>query len=298
MTRILPALAALFVACHAGLAGEAVLAFQRDANIYVTTLAGTKPRKLVAGDWPDVSPDGTRVAYNTQNGDTPERHLAVADIATRKQAVLQGIPSDNCHSPVWSPDGTKLVFQIFAGGEWHLGLVDADGKNFRYLRKTKTGQPSYWDASWAPGGRSLFCQDMTSILRIGLDGKVRQKWVLADLVADQGTFNSGSHLALSADGKTLLFDVDMNEEVTRKDWDGPPPAIWKLDLSSGRAARVTPRGVYAWHPCWISANEFLCTTPAKNSAETLMIQRWNLADGKSSPVVINASAPSVSTPTP
>jgi len=272
-----------------------VLVFQRGPDIFVTDLAGKKPRKLGSGDWPCVSPDGTKVACNTQRENSPERHLAVMDIASKNVAVLAGIPSDNCHSPVWSPDGKQLVFQIFTDGEWHLGLVDADGTNFRYVHKGGDGRWTYWGAIWAPDGKSLYCQDMDAILQIDLAGKVLKKWPVDELTAGTGSFNSGSALAISADNSAILFDADMNEEVHLKDWDGPPQAIWKLDLASGNARRVTPKDLFAWQPCWISSTEFLFNSPSPKRVDPRLIQRWNLADGKFSLVVKDASAPSLST---
>ena len=286
---------ALAVLAHAEIraAGE-VLVFQRGPDIFVTDLAGKKPRKLGSGDWPCVSPDGTQVACNTQHRNTPERHLAVVDIASKSVAVLSGIPSDNCHSPVWSPDGKRLVFQIFTGGEWHLGLVDADGTNFHYVRKAGEGRRTYWGAIWAPDGKSLYCQDMDAILQIDLDGKVLKKWPVDELTGGTGGFNSGSALAVSPDNSALLFDADMNEEVHLKGWDGPPQAIWILDLATAKARRITPKDFYAWQPCWVSQNEFLFNSPSRKSVDPRLIQRWNLADGKSSLVVKDASAPSLS----
>lgn len=274
-------------------AGE-VLVFQRGPEMFVTDLSGKKPRAFGFGDWPDVSPDGTKVACNTQHGNSPERHLATVEISNGHVTVLPGVPSTNCHSPVWSPDGKQLVFQIYSGNEWHLGLVNADGTNFRYVHKAGGGRRTYWGATWAPDGKSLYCQDMDAILKIDLEGKVLKKWPVDQLTSATGGFSSGSHLAVSPDHSALLFDADMDEQVHRKDWEGPPPAIWKLDLASGKASRVTPKGVYAWHPCWVSPTEFLFNAPSRNSVDPRLIQRWNLADGKFSLVVKDASAPSLS----
>lgn len=288
------ALAALILLCPALHAAERAVTFQRGANIFVSDLSGNKPGKVAAGNWPDISPDGTRVAYNTQNDKTPERHIAITDLGTGKSTRLKGIPSDNCHSPVWSPDGSRIVFQIFADGDWHIGLADAGGDNFRYVLRAAKGHRSYWDASWAPDGKSLFCQDMTAIYRVSLEGAILQKWVLSDLVGQAGTFSSGSHLSVSPDGKTLLFDLDMDEEVTLEGWEGPPPAIWKMNLASGKAERVTPKGTFAWQPGWISPEEFLFTTLTPGKKINFSIKRWKLADGTSSLVITNAHAPSVS----
>jgi len=39
-------------------------------------------------------------------------------------------------------------------------------------------------------------------------------------------FNSGQQVFHGERRHTLLLDADMDENITRKYWDGPPPAIW------------------------------------------------------------------------
>ena len=107
------------------------IAYDRGGKIFVDDVDGTHPKKIADGTWPEISPDGTRVAFNTEdnakNRPGPERHIAIADVASRKVTVVPNIPSDNCFGPVWSPDGKQLAFSIMADNAWHLGLVNADG---------------------------------------------------------------------------------------------------------------------------------------------------------------------------
>ena len=70
--------------------------------------------------------------------------------------------------------------------------------------------------------------------------------------------NGGDRLSVSPDGKALLTDVDCGAKHERKDWDGPQPAIKRLDLTADKAVRVTGKDDYVWEPFWLSANEFLC----------------------------------------
>ena len=119
-------------------AAERKIAYEHRDNIFVADAGGTHQKKIAAGALPEISPDGTRVAFNTvadsKTRPGPERHIAVADVASGKVTVLKDIPSDNCFGPVWSPDGSKLAFSIMAEKEWHLGLVNADGSGFRFAK--------------------------------------------------------------------------------------------------------------------------------------------------------------------
>ena len=112
-------------------AAERKIAYERGENIFVADADGTHSKKIAKGALPEISPDGTRIAFNTEgdakNRPGPERHIAIADVASGKATVLPSIPSDNCFGPVWSPDGKQLAFSTMTDNAWHLGLVNADG---------------------------------------------------------------------------------------------------------------------------------------------------------------------------
>src|SRR6266550_4709609 len=173
-------------------AAERKIAYERAENIFVADADGTHSKKIAKGALPEISPDGTRIAFNTEgdakNRPGPERHIAIADVASGKATVLPNIPSDNCFGPVWSPDGKQLAFSIMTDNAWHLGVVNADGSGFRVLKK----------------------------------------WELSKILTD-ASMNSGDRLSISPDGNTLLMDVDCGSEHERRNWDGPQPAIEKLD---------------------------------------------------------------------
>jgi len=271
--------AALALTAHAA---EQTIAYS-DGSIHARPLAGGKTKKIAQGSWPDISPDGTKVAYNTESAETMERRIAVVDIATGKSTIFTDIPSDNCHSPAWSPDGAQIAFYIYKNDDWHIGLVNADGTGFRYVKKAGPNHRTLWGAAWAADGKSLFCQDLDVLYRIDLDGNVLAQWKLTDLFGDRGSLNSGSHIAPAANGKSLLLDVDMAEDIERPDWDGPPPAIWSLDLATGKATQVTKTELFAWHPEWINDHEILINhTP--DGAKEIAIYRLDLKTGK--PVLV------------
>lgn len=259
------------------------LAFERGSSIFTANLNGTGAKKLANGAWPDISPDGTRVAFNTDepSKNMPIRHIAVADIATGKISVFKDMPSANCFGPVWSPDSAKLVFQIYADEDWHAALVNADGTGFRYVKKAEPKGHAFYPQCWAADGKSIFFQDMDSVLQISLDGAVLKKWAIHDLVPD-GDMSSSSRIAISPDGNTLLMDIEMNENVSRKGWVGPPPAIWAFDVTMQKAVRLTPQGFFAWQPRWISDTEYVFDSQSAKEKEPSIyrVPLMNLKDRK------------------
>ena len=274
------------------------IAYAQGENVFVADVDGKHAKKIVGGALPEISPDGARIAFNTE-GDAKnrpglERHIAVADVATGKVTVLPNIPSDNCFGPVWSPDGKQLAFSIMADKAWHLGLVNADGSGFRFLKNADLRPEAFGAPEWARDGKSIFCHDLDNIYQIDLDGNVLKKWELAKILTD-ASMNSGDRLSVSPDGKALLMDVDTGSEHERKNWDGPQPAIEKLDLSGDKAVRVTGKDDFIWEPFWLSANEFLCIIQKENENQA-SIYRMSL-DGKNPKLLVkHARTPSASAP--
>jgi TolB protein len=274
------------------------IAYDRSGKIFVADVDGTHSKKIAEGDWPEISPDGTRVAFNTEgdakNRPGPERHIAIAEVTTGKFKVVPNIPSDNCFGPVWSPDGKQLAFSIMTDHAWHLGLVNADGSGFRLVKNAELKPDAFGAPVWARDGKSIFCHDLDNIYQIDLDGNILKKWELSKILTDAG-MNSGDRLSISPDGNSLLMDVDTGSEHERKNWDGPQPAIEKLDLSGDKAVRISGKDDYVWEPFWLSANEFLCIMQNENENQA-SIYRMSL-DGKNPKLLVkHARTPTASAP--
>jgi TolB protein len=279
-------------------AAERKMAYEHRDNIFVANIDGTHQKKITTGALPEISPDGTRVAFNTSEDSKtrpgPERHIALADLASGKVTVLKDIPSDNCFGPVWSPDGSKLAFSIMAEKEWQLGLVNADGSGFRFVKNTGLKRDAFGEPEWARDGKSIFCHDLDNIYQIDLDGNVLKKWELSKILTD-ASMNGGDRLSISPDGKVLLMDVDCGSEHERKNWDGPQPAIEKFDVAGEKAVRVTSKDDFVWEPFWLSNDEFLCIMQKENENEA-SIYRMSL-DGKNAKLLVkHARTPSASAP--
>ncbi len=239
-----------------GVLAATKIAFERGDAVWVARVDGTEAKKIASGAAPELSPDGRKLAFNTQQavGQPAHRRIAVADLATGKVTTFENIPSENCLQPRWSPDGSKLLFYLYVNDEVRIGLINADGSGFRYLEKPK--ERGNWGAAWASDGASFFCEDMEQLYLQGLDGKTIKKWTIAKLIPN-GDMSGDTRLDVSPDGKILLMDIAMNEESKRKDWDGPLPAIWALDLATEKATRLTPKSLYAWDCQWLDADSIL-----------------------------------------
>jgi TolB protein len=283
--------------CATALPADRQIAFERNNAIYVANLDGTGEKKIADGIFPAISPDGTRVAFNTveKTSDTSYvRHIAVVEVATGKLSVFKDVPSDNSYYPSWTADGKQILFTTRPHEVWDLVTINSDGTNFHVLKPGVQNEVTRYSPIWARDGQSVFCEHMSNVYQVGLDGAVRAQWKI-DKIVPKGDMSGDGRIDVSPGGKQLLLSIDMGEEFGRKDWDGPLPALWSFDLQSQKATRLTPKKLFGWDGVWIDNNNILFLSKAAGEKED-SIYRMSV-DGKNLKRLIkNARFPSVSAP--
>ena len=296
MIRIIVLLFAVAATPASVFSGDRHIAFERHDAIYIANLDGTGEKKIADGIFPAISPDGTRVAFNTvekTSSTSYVRRMAVVDVSTRKVDVFKDVPSDNSYYPTWTADGKQILFTTRPHEVWDLVVVNSDGTNFRVLKPGLQNEVTRYSPIWARDGQSIFCEDMTNIYQIGLDGAVHAQWKVNKIVPN-GDMSGDGRIDVSPDGKQLLLSIDMGEESGRKEWDGPLPALWAFDVQSQKATRLTPKKLFGWDGVWLDDNNILFLSRAAGEKED-SIYRMS-TDGKNLKRLIkNARFPSVST---
>ena len=284
--------------------GSQLVAFERGTSIWIANIDGSNARKIAEGSGPDLSPDGSRVVFNTDDSSSNEvvREIAIADLATKKVTVINGIPSKNCQRALWSPNGKQILFTTWNGNDWDIALISPDGSAFRYVRKSQPRDPEkkgipkpdpVWSTAWAMDGNSFFTQDLDYLYRFNLEGSEVKKWKL-DSLFPAGGMNSGSRITSSPDGKSLLVEVDMDEEVKdMPDWDGPPPALWTFDLESAKTTRLTKKGVLAASGCWLDNQRILFNLFSAKEKKPAIYQ-MEIGKKEMKPLIKDGVNPSVS----
>ena len=115
------------------------LVFRRLSNdqsqIFVMTADGSNQMMITPGpaDFdPSWSPDEQYITFvRSQDFEQKSGIYSV----TLEGAAVQLVPETYAHAPVWSPDGTKLLFQAGMDADARIYQVDADGQNKRELTK-------------------------------------------------------------------------------------------------------------------------------------------------------------------
>ena len=87
------------------------------------------------------SPDGTLIAFGSQDGDL---YLVGPDGTGRRRIPLPDDMGDHhAYGPDWSPDGTRIVFSMFvaAKGSTDLYTISTDGSDLRQVTTTRAPRP-------------------------------------------------------------------------------------------------------------------------------------------------------------
>lgn len=284
----------VFALSAATVTAARIIAFERDGGVWLANLDGSNARKVADGNFPSVSPDGTRVAFNTQEkqGDRYLRRIAVLDVLSDKISTFTDVPSENSYYPAWSPDGKQIVFSLRDRDVWNLGLINADGSGFRFLKRGAANEVTLFAPCWARDGQSVFCQNMTDIFQLRLDGAVGAQWKI-DRIIPNGSMTGDERIDVSPGGTRLLLSVAMEEEHDRANWDGPVPALWSFEIATQKAARLTSKKVFAWEGRWIDDENvlFLSQNPRETEAS---IYRMSAKGDAVKLLIKDARMPSVS----
>lgn len=127
--------------------GNTIIYFRRDGDIYRVSSEGTDHRRLTEGnryvefrlsrqdrhgstDGPQLSPDGTRIAYLALRDNVPQVCTIDLDGTNPKQLTTRSTP---CGRVRWSPEGKQIAFVSFVGKSPQLFVIDAGGGEPRQL---------------------------------------------------------------------------------------------------------------------------------------------------------------------
>jgi hypothetical protein len=113
---------------------------------------------------------------------------------------------------------------------------------------------------------------------------------LPNTIALQG-LSIPSKIDIDQEGKNALFELLMDDEM-RPDDEGPPSAIFLIDITTGGIRRVTPKGISATHPTWLRESGHYLFAAFDQKLSSFSIYRAKI-DGSEEPEMLiqNAGSP-------
>ncbi len=168
-----------------------------------------------------LSPDGSRLAFESNRAGSPE--IWVADASGTNARQLTSI-NDLTASPQWSPDGGQIAFSANAGGMTDVYVVPAEGGPS--LRLTHDGLENLQPV-WSPDGKWIYFSSMRS--------GDRQLWRIPAQGGEPAriTTNGGFDVAFSPDGHWLYYSRGR----------GPSADIWRMPAEGGEESRVIENAI-------------------------------------------------------
>jgi len=212
-----------------------------EVNLWSVPLAGRgAPARVTfaADEWefdPELSPDGSRVAYVSTRTGAPEIFTTGAQGGDPVQVTRLGGPQ--VASPRWSPDGRTLLFTARPEGQADLYAVAAAGGTPRRLTRDPGDELA---ASFSRDGKFVYFSSRRS--------GAWQIWKMPSAGGVETILTKGGGTAAfeSVDGKTLYFTRPDSPGLWRMPAAGGAEELVSADLRPASATdwRVTGRGVY------------------------------------------------------
>lgn len=259
------------------------LCFARGDDIYLLDVITGGVRKILAGDEPNVSPNGERIAFVVGDNHT----LKTVNVKSGVIKEFTSLQTLKAKAPQWSPDGSKIAFEYKKDLTWRVAIFDTSTEQWQDITASYPDQMNYFLSSWTTKGQSLVIQDLRSVYEVDLHGKELQRIEVRKLLPNGESISSASRFSFSADKRYLLFNIALDPDQN--------DIIYKLDIQASALERVTPATVNGREPHWLpSEKEILFLQLTENKPPYVYnISKLSL-DKADSPEILVRNASSIS----
>jgi Tol biopolymer transport system component len=222
---------------------------------------------------PQWSPDGSRIVFSSSlkldgtDAKGPDINIwrmnadgTALTPLTRTTVVPAANSNANSNSPMWSPDGTRIVFfsarnidlsdSPNLNSTTNIWTINADGTNLKALTKATALNASSMSPRWSPDGRQIVfssalnidgsnsanLNSTSNLWRMDADGTN----LLPLTHATGGTKQVGTALPFwSPTGSRVIFGFSLKLDGTDAQNDNDTLNVWRFDVKSGAVSPLT-----------------------------------------------------------
>lgn len=209
---------------------------------------------------PRFSPYGERIVFVRDQGDDSD--IYVINVRGRRARLLANV-SEYDLDPVFSPDGSQVLFDTSPNGYPQLHLVPSDGGEIRPISKVVDGWATF--PAWAPDGKTIVysCGRPAypeSDLRL-----LSQRGEFLGLLGEESS-SQELEPSWSSDGTTVAFASNRSGNSD----------VYLIDVRSGRVTKLTDEPSHDADPAWSPDGSTIAFTSDRSGTPQVCLM---LADG-------------------
>jgi len=229
------------------------VSFTRGEYIFVKDMKTGLEKQLVKGSYPALSPDGATLAYSIDNLDSSSkdmsREIKLLDLATGKVTGIPSLEKYLAYGGSWSPDGSKLAFNVLVDKQWEVGVMDANTHEWQAVTKPLSKNLGVYSATWTTDSKTIICHDLDKVYQVNLNGQIVKAIATSDVVDDISYISSATTFLMSSDGRYLVFDTETHPGETRI------PMLWLYDLQLKKRTKISSALFQSSGPQWLGSDD-------------------------------------------
>ena len=202
------------------------------------------------GGYPSFSPDGTKIAFNSNLNNIRNIFVMNSDGTNVQQLTFTGLDQ----GPAWSPDGTKIAFNSARTGTAQIFTMNADGTNQANI--SNAGTFSDLLAAWSPDGTKI----AFGRTPVGQNANI---WTMnangTGQVAITASIGDHGRPTWSPDGTQIAFHTNRDGNYE----------IYKVPSVGGLATRLTNSPTPDTNPAWAPDNSAIAFSSQRSGSNRI-----------------------------